>query len=465
MEWQDVFSPIRLIEGYDDYLNERVNKYSVNNNTISGIVKNNEIENFVKIYLDENNNIKELKCSCKKNLNINCRHMAALLFKYEQFIHPSPKASNKHLMDFNMIKKPYNNKEILKKLTYENIINYLKQELNNDRIYLNLKLNSKIKMFNTDLLRYKKEILKCKNVYVNNDNYISNDYINKFFKLLNNFFYNDVSILIRNEEYFFAYKLLTLLFEIIISIEYEDNSRRDKFIIKIINEWSELIGELSYQERKLVFAYLVSNRNEVEVKFCKKLIDDIIYNNFNEEIFLDDKIVMLKEEILIAKKSLNWKLESKNHELISKYLNLVNKVNYSTETTKIECNEYWFNFDAKMIYFNLCYKNKELEEALNVSKEILKESNIEKDILINIINLRLGIFKEVNDISSYENEFIELIANYDDENLFYYKMFKKNYKLEDWKKIRERIYEKMPKNLTLLRMYENDKLKSRYFKL
>lgn len=465
MEWQDVFSPIRLIEGYDDYLNERVNKFSVNNNTISCIVKNNDTENFVKIYLDENNNIKESKCSCKKVLNINCRHMAALLFKYEHFIHPQLTASNNHLMDFNMINKPYNNKELLKKVSHEDVMNYLKQELNNDRFYLDLKLNSKIKMFNTDLLRYKNEILKCRNIYINNDNYISNDYINKFFKLLNIFFYNDISILIRNEEYFVAYKVLTILFEVIISIKYEDNSRRDKFIIKIINEWSELIGELSYQERKLVFAYLVSNRNEVKVKFCKKMIDDIIYNNFNEEFFLDDKIVIFKEEILIAKKNINWKLESKCNELISKYLNLVNKVNYSKELTKIECKDYWFNFDAKMIYFNLCYDDKEFSEALHTSDEILKEENIEKDVLLNIINLRLKIFKEINDVLGFENEFIELIVNYEDENLFYYKMFKKNYELEDWKKIRERIFEKMPKNSTLLKMYENDKLKSRYFKL
>lgn len=78
--------------------------------------------------------------------------------------------------------------------------------------------------------------------------------------------------------------------------------------------------------------------------------------------------------------------------------------------------------------------------------------------MIYLLNCKIEILKNLNDISTYENENINLIVNY-------YKTFKKEYNLEDWKKIRERIFGKMPKNKVLLKMYETDKLKSRYFDL
>lgn len=51
----------------------------------------------------------------------------------------------------------------------------------------------------------------------------------------------------------------------------------------------------------MVFNWLVSNRSDPQLSYVKKIFDDIIYSNFEEEIFCDDKIVMLKEEMLFYK--------------------------------------------------------------------------------------------------------------------------------------------------------------------
>lgn len=178
----DVFSTIKLIEGYDDVVSDRILSFNVNDNIITCTWKKNNDKHQVKIKLDEHDNIKEALCTCKRFLNYNCHHMVSAMYKYSKIYHPRQiKETKYYLMDFLNNKESHSNKKLWNKISDDKLISYLKDRLNNDdRLFLDFKLAMKFKMFKSDIKKYYEQVLKIKSIYITDNNYISSYYMNKF---------------------------------------------------------------------------------------------------------------------------------------------------------------------------------------------------------------------------------------------------------------------------------------------
>ena len=83
MEWKRLFKPHILERGYQYYLEGNVGDIKIADDEINAEVYGSE-DYQVEIWLD-NNEVDEMYCTCAyAEGGKNCKHMAAVLFEYEE---------------------------------------------------------------------------------------------------------------------------------------------------------------------------------------------------------------------------------------------------------------------------------------------------------------------------------------------------------------------------------------------
>lgn len=168
MHWENMFREIILNRGYEYYVNDAVILENVTKNFIEAIVSGNK-EYEVAIIL-EHDEIVDMHCLCpyaKKGYN--CKHMAAVLYKWEELNQSAYEISNEdHLID----QEDAELSNMIKNTSYDRIYNFLYDNLENDSKLLT-KFKEYINKQNNDINRYKKEINQIVKSYLGRNQFIS----------------------------------------------------------------------------------------------------------------------------------------------------------------------------------------------------------------------------------------------------------------------------------------------------
>lgn len=208
MNWKKLFVMHVLENGYDYYRNNAVRNLEVEDDIISADVIG--IEDYeVEIFLDDGE-IAEMYCSCPYATNIgNCRHMAAVLYKW------SENNTEENVEDEKLLSCFYNT--VKKQTTNEKVHNYIKKI--------------------DDIAEY----YFGKNDFVNY--YDVDDFISELKEIVD----QDVCHIVNHGNYLGAFEMVNYIFILVGNSEIDDSNRG---IDMLMNSIYQHMARIAFQSKR-----------------------------------------------------------------------------------------------------------------------------------------------------------------------------------------------------------------------
>lgn len=488
MDWKNLFTNRILDRGYDYYSDDAVGELDVTNDSITASVYGSE-EYDVKITL-KNGEIEDMFCTCPyADEGYNCKHMAAVLYKYENdngIVSSSNKENDSFLAKF---KKNLNNvKEIdktilfdlpsspindnfkrieIKKLIDNVDINDIKSFLENilvddEKLTLRFYNYTKKKFTFDDIKIYLNRITGIFNKYSKLQNHIKSSDALSFSMEIEEIIYNDVKIMIDNKKYFIAFKILNHIFLNTVSIEIDE--KVVNMILNLVEEyWCKIINEIEDVDEKIqVFNWftLIIRQN---LLLDNTRLENMIYYQFHDDLFTALKIEYVEERLIYAESITN---KAEKDELIGALvLNYIDLLALNDKTKSKISNvykNYWSNIEVRQNYIRACIDNKQYNNALKALDESLELDKDYKGLALYYSKIKKELYVILQDKPSYIREVWKLLTIYDRGNLEYYNELKSQYNSEEWIVKREQVFATLLQdgiNINLL--YNEEKLYDR----
>lgn len=258
MKFYNYFSPWILERGMDYYHNDLVKEINVNKNTISALVEGTELYK-VNIVLDTDK-IREMNCTCPYGESgKNCKHMAAVLFKWESEFMEQP-YSTPSIYSLKKVQKE-NAESILSASTEEQQKEFLLKLLEKDqKLLTNYKLRTNQVLTDTDLAGYKARVDHIIRDYSVRYGWIDYKVVGEFFKGFHELLNEDVELLIENKNYEMAFDLTMYMFIEISLIEPEDsNGDLGDFCNECVEVWKRIIEKADLDLKKYIIECLCTH--------------------------------------------------------------------------------------------------------------------------------------------------------------------------------------------------------------
>ena len=277
MEWKSKFASRIIQRGYEYYYGKLVRGFECNEHKISANVCGSDIYNVV---IEMNNNkIIDMECDCPYAMDgHNCKHMAAVLYKYEKEAMIHKGEDNDELML--LIEKT--DRKILNQFLYQICDEY-------ERMYDRLKRITEKNIF--DLKYYKNRMN-----YLSDDlNEYEEDEVEDFIDQVIMILKRDVKTVIIQEAYEEAFKILKYLYEYVKDMVLWDYEYKIEEMDEMIYQmWCEILTKVSIDQKRKMFEYFV---NYVRKNGDNFIVEKILEKEFKEKEFIHDRISLIKSKI------------------------------------------------------------------------------------------------------------------------------------------------------------------------
>ena len=453
--WKKCFKDYILERGYDYYCSEMIEHFDVCSNTISAVV--NGTDDY-EVEIELKNNIPEnMYCTCPyAEDGNNCKHMAAVLFKWEYEIKSSAK-----------IKQYENIKEIVNTADEQMIRKFLYDIISNDEIMRLRFLNTINKTTNKDTLNvYKNLVDSTIDEHCGYEGYIdyygAADFIDDLIK-----FKDDVEILIQKGQYTDAFELSYYICSQAEKVEMDDSDGGLSYLFDEYTYLCNIIIEKSDNASKdILFNKLSELMEDDSLEYLYEYIENIFYSNFREDKYLSNKLKYIQSKIDKLKISDDtWTSSYRIEGLVTKKLDLMLENNSRFNEIESYCMDNWKYSEVRKWLCDKYISDKNYESAVNIYKESI---NIDTDfpgLVCEYRNKLKKLYKLTNKIDEYKTQLWLLVTKDDCNNIEQYRELKNLYSEKEWETVREKVFESMPKQYNFAALYNEEKLYDRLLKI
>lgn len=458
MEWQNLFTEIILTRGYDYYLSDTIKNMNVSNQTIKAIIagyQNYEVE--IKL---EGDNIVKMTCSCPyASDGNNCKHMAAVLYKWQdEYKENIPSVTERSAIKNEHLEK------LINKASDKQIKHFLYSLLSNDeKLFLKFKTLVEPNISSSDLKRYKREINKTVRSFLGRDQFINYMQAPAFINAMDKYLYEDVKMMLENGCNEGAFELTCYLFLKVGSVDIDDSrGELGMFASDCLNIWREILNNGNRQLEDKMYQWFIEQLDGSLIDYLEEYLEDILMNYFKEPKYLKEKLVFIQKKIMLAKKQKqDWFGEFETSKWIFWHLKVMEELNYPIADIDDYCKENWQYTNIRNYYIDKCIERKDYQKAI----EVLKESiNLDKGYPGRIKEQRnklKELYKLTNNLDAYQQELWQLVTKDDPGNLEIFNELKKLYPKEKWIEVREEIFKVLPKYVRIDKLYLAEKMEER----
>lgn len=294
MFWQKLFAPHILERGYDYYCNEAVENLEVSMDSIRADVIGTE-DYEVEISLN-NEDIIDMYCSCPyADSGKNCKHMAAVLYEWEEIKAKDKSLSQNRDVDKDLFINSHTINGYMKKmkavsnLVEEADINVVRSYLSsilveNERLLLNFNSIVNKQITEDDIKYYIRQVDNIVTNYLGRTGFISYYESDDFISELEVIIDNDICPMINNENYMSAFKLMNYIFQVISDVAMDDSNGGTGMLADRIYElWVELLLKVSEDEKQEMFHWFTAHLDGSIIDYLEEYIERIIIEEFEEK--------------------------------------------------------------------------------------------------------------------------------------------------------------------------------------
>ena len=406
-DWRKYFSSTILSRGLDYYKSGLVydTEFNEDNNELCATVSGTE-EYSVSICFDDScENISEMYCDCPyAESGYNCKHMAALLYAFDDGLKTEP---------LNIKKKSVSIESIIDSLSESDAKKYLLEAaLKNKEVSDRLVLDSS----DADILcdeekHWKKSIRKIICDSGGEYDYIDYDEAYDMFENIVDYLDERLDILIKKELYDVAFDLICFAYEELQLCEFDDSDGGySNFLSLFTDTLNIIIDSSSITFKRKIFKWVSDND-----------LDSFFFDSFEEKEFLESNLRIIQSKINACSGDNGWMLSDLIEKkcFVLKKLNIPeieissfrNKYRYLYEIRKHDAEDYLKNGDyeeaerlaieSKSIDNNIHYISAWSEKLINIYKSTGQTEKYKKELLYYIFELEhfsLEIIKELKSL-------------------------------------------------------------------
>ncbi len=452
MEWKHLFQSHILNRGLNYYDNGLVSGYYEGDDCIEAVVYGNDTYNVI---IDiEDGEIADMSCDCPYE-GKNCKHMAAVLFYRDRYSETSLEVNDE-------IEK------LVEKADEASIRKFLKSILRNDEKLINrFKSTLHYKINKEDMKRYKNQIDGIFNKYNKRYNYIEYGDAYSFINELLEFLDDDVSTMLNNNNYDEAFEFTNYIFIKVGNQEMDDSDGGTGLLAeKCIYIWTQMLTECNMNFKRTMFNWFKDHLNGSIIDYMEEYIERILFENFNENEFLEAKLIFSDEKIKKYKSAVNsWTREHGIENWVIKHLNVMKELKKDKSEIDEYCKAYLEFSKIRKIYIEDCINMQNYDEAVFLLKEG-KVVDKEWAGLVNDYSLKLrDLYKKLGKQKEYENELWDLVLEHKTYDIDLYNELKSLYIEEEWIQKREIVFKKLSDRSEVAKLYEIEKLYDRLLKI
>ena len=436
--WKSLFRNVILERGYDYYMQGLVEDYQEDNGVINATVCGSE-DYEVDITLI-NGKLDDAYCSCPYAEDGNyCKHMAAVLFEYEEKQEQSFNARSAHVDQ-----------------TVEEIVDAADELYIRDFLITILNENALLRQRFTIMLpnkqtrsvdKYKQLVDATIRSHTNHSGYVNyHDAADLIDELMN--LSDDINIFIESGQLLDAFELSCYIMQ---ETQMADPDNEDVYLLydNLVNYWYKIAAAANTEEKDTLFKELV-NGNKYELYFFNEYIKPFLLSSFRDTRYMPTLNKLLDNNISSAK-----------HDRYKHGNAILQKLTFISETEKdyneIEkiCLQYWESDTARRWLAQQYEQRGKITESIRIYEESL---NLDFDYpgLINQYREKLlRLYQQTENYEEYRKTLWYLVT--DGKKTEYYRELKSCYTENEWSNEREKVFQ-CYSSLALADLYSEEKL-------
>lgn len=191
-------------------------------------------------------------------------------------------------------------------------------------------------------------------------------------------------------------------------------------------------------------------------------IEEIIFDDFKEDEFMEEKTIFLDNKIREYKKQENsWFNSYGLGEMILRRINIMEEMEVSQNIIE----DYWKeNLEINEVrkhYIDICINRKDYDMAIKLLREGKDKEKDWPGIVTNYSLKLKDLYKQIGEQKLYEEELWSLVLNYKAGDVELYKELKSFYTDKEWMEKREIVFSKLSPYRGIDKLYELEELYDR----
>ena len=455
MEWEHLFREIILERGYEYYLEGAVVNEHISKNSISATVSGNDDYDVEIIF--NNDKIIGMYCSCPYAADgHNCKHMAAVLYTYQEHIEYESSINN-HISNNSSTLD-----EIIKKASDKQVRDFLFNVLKDDD-----KLLSRFKILvdksQIDIKQYKKQINKTIKSFLGRDYFISYHQAGNFIMAMEEYLYEDIYMMIDAGNYLDAFELTSYLFLSVSNVEMDDSDGGlGMFASECYQVGNKILDQANEQIEAKIYQWFINHLDGSVIDYMEEYLEEILMEQFKSEKYLKDKLLYTENKVILEKqKPESWTTNYNVEKWASNHIKIMEELKFSFDDIDKYCKENWKYSRIREYYISTCINKKQYNQAIKVLKESLK-LDADKLGLVKEHSLKLKeLYKLTKNNEAYKQQLWQLVTKDNPGDLNNFNELKSLYSKEEWQNVREKIFVALPKYSYIDHLYKEEKLYDR----
>ena len=450
--WKHLFQDHILGRGLDYFIRNLVENVYVKDNIIEATAYGTE-EYKVEI-VKKNDEIIELSCNCPyADGGNNCKHMAAVLF----YLEDKERALKIEDIETSITK-------LVKEADSVLVEDFLNDILKNDEKLLNrFKSRLQCDISPADMKRYKNQVNSIFRRYAGHHDFV--DYKNAwgFISELEEILDNDIQAMVDNNQLEEAFELTNYIFIKVGNQDMDDSDGGTGLVANsCLEKWQEILDKSSIELKRKIYNWFTGHLNGSVIDYMEDYIEEIIFDDFKEDEFMEEKTIFLDNKIREYKKQENsWFNSYGLGEMILRRINIMEEMEVSQNIIE----DYWKeNLEINEVrkhYIDICINRKDYDMAIKLLREGKDKEKDWPGIVTNYSLKLKDLYKQIGEQKLYEEELWSLVLNYKAGDVELYKELKSFYTDKEWMEKREIVFSKLSPYRGIDKLYELEELYDR----
>lgn len=439
--WGNKFSKRILNRGFNYYLDGYVEDISITKNKIKAVVYGTHHYR-VEIGLD-GDEIKDMSCNCPYAQDgFNCKHMAAVLFEWERRVtHPE-----------------IDNSKIIDDAPDDDIRAFLLQLFNE-----NPELVERFKQFSSpdnSMDTMTNEFLEIIRYYQYDHNYINTDHTVPFCEDYEKCVFKWFDFLEEKKEYFNAIHFLAEAYNILDSLDIDDDEQQPYALSYYINEaFLYLVPDMDISERKEVFQFLRQQFYSMKNYAFKIDLVETLLSRFIGDEYVESQLDFVEEQYdYLGKYPSIFDREYMLNLFANDYLEFLEKNNAPKKEIEAIYKKYWKCYSVRMNCVQSCINDKKYDQALKYLDKCIKLDHKDQSLYKRDIEMKKDIYQKQGNKEGYREMMKVIVLDFRDAGIEEYIELKNLYTSEEWVKERDSIIKQINSDWLLCDIYAHENL-------
>lgn len=477
MKWERLFREHIRDRGYGYFLDNSVEDLVIEGDSIHAVVWGTEA---YEVQIDfSGRQIIGMHCSCPyAESGENCKHMAAVLYSWEEKESLFIKTNNcAEMSGFNHSEdsgesETLSVEEVVSKADEKIVREFLADLLRKDnQLLLQFKSFAGQKFGSEDIVRFKirideiiEDMMERKDFNFRHHYDLDDSYYD-FIGALESFFYNDLNLLMNNGSIAQAFDMICYLFEEVSNLYedeyYEELHGGEKFCIKA---WNEILKKSDASLKDFAYEWFERQRERFSGMHEEEYLEDIMFNGFEDEPFSGKNLKYAKERLNEAKvQKADWEINRSVEKWAMRCAEITGKRQECFEDFERHCADHWEYISIRKFYIQRCMELHDYRKAISALEETLKDKKISYSERHELSVTLKEAYLLSGDINSWKNQLKILICEGGYRCMEYYRELKGSYaeNESEWIAVREEIMSELYGKPAVHQLYSEEGMHER----